>query len=97
MESGMLFLGFLVMKNVLKAETAPVIHSLRRAEIRTVMVTGREAGPWAGRRAGRQAALVRGSECSEGWLSGGGSWRRGQGRAGQGGVLQSGCRGAMGQ
>ncbi|KAJ6656844.1 hypothetical protein lerEdw1_003175 [Lerista edwardsae] len=39
-ESGMLFLGFLVMKNVLKAETAPVIHSLRNAEIRTVMVTG---------------------------------------------------------
>ncbi|XP_066493188.1 polyamine-transporting ATPase 13A2 isoform X1 [Tiliqua scincoides] len=39
-ESGMVFLGFLVMKNVLKAETAPVIHSLRNAEIRTIMVTG---------------------------------------------------------
>ncbi|XP_077168566.1 polyamine-transporting ATPase 13A2 isoform X2 [Paroedura picta] len=39
-ESGMLFLGFLVMKNVLKPETAPVIHLLRSAEIRTVMATG---------------------------------------------------------
>ncbi|XP_053137543.1 polyamine-transporting ATPase 13A2 isoform X2 [Hemicordylus capensis] len=39
-ESGMVFLGFLVMKNVLKPETAPVIHLLRNAEIRTVMVTG---------------------------------------------------------
>ncbi|XP_054857789.1 polyamine-transporting ATPase 13A2 isoform X2 [Eublepharis macularius] len=39
-ESGMLFLGFLVMKNVVKPETAPVIHLLRNAEIRTVMVTG---------------------------------------------------------
>ncbi|XP_061456915.1 polyamine-transporting ATPase 13A2 isoform X2 [Rhineura floridana] len=39
-ESGMVFLGFLVMKNVLKAETAPVIHLLHNAEIRTVMVTG---------------------------------------------------------
>ncbi|KAL8198248.1 UNVERIFIED_CONTAM: hypothetical protein K2H54_002622, partial [Gekko kuhli] len=39
-ESGMLFLGFLVMKNVLKPETAPVIHLLRSAEIRAVMATG---------------------------------------------------------
>ncbi|XP_067328818.1 polyamine-transporting ATPase 13A2 isoform X2 [Anolis sagrei] len=39
-ESGMVFLGLLVMKNVLKPETAPVIDLLRRAEIRTVMVTG---------------------------------------------------------
>ncbi|CAN2387990.1 P5-type ATPase cation transporter [Pristimantis euphronides] len=34
------FSGFLVMKNVLKPETAPVIYSLRKANIRTVMVTG---------------------------------------------------------
>ncbi|XP_062821708.1 polyamine-transporting ATPase 13A2 isoform X2 [Anolis carolinensis] len=39
-ESGMTFLGLLVMKNVLKPETPPVIHLLRSAEIRTVMVTG---------------------------------------------------------
>ncbi|XP_030042006.1 polyamine-transporting ATPase 13A2 isoform X2 [Microcaecilia unicolor] len=39
-ESGMTFLGFLVMRNVLKLETTPVIHLLRNADIRTVMVTG---------------------------------------------------------
>ncbi|XP_029433723.1 cation-transporting ATPase 13A2 isoform X2 [Rhinatrema bivittatum] len=39
-ESGMTFLGFLVMRNVLKLETTPVIHLLRNANIRTVMVTG---------------------------------------------------------
>ncbi|XP_053865396.1 polyamine-transporting ATPase 13A2 isoform X2 [Malaclemys terrapin pileata] len=39
-ESGMTLLGFLVMRNVLKAETASVIHLLRNANIRTVMVTG---------------------------------------------------------
>ncbi|NWJ12226.1 AT132 ATPase, partial [Crypturellus undulatus] len=39
-ESGLTFLGFLVMKNVLKPETAPTIHLLRSANIRPVMVTG---------------------------------------------------------
>uniref|UniRef100_A0ACB8EEJ0 Uncharacterized protein n=1 Tax=Sphaerodactylus townsendi TaxID=933632 RepID=A0ACB8EEJ0_9SAUR len=39
-ESGMFFLGFLMMKNVLKPDTAPVIHLLRSADIRPVMVTG---------------------------------------------------------
>ncbi|XP_067167335.1 polyamine-transporting ATPase 13A2 isoform X3 [Apteryx mantelli] len=39
-ESSLTFLGFLVMKNVLKPETAPVIHLLRNANIRPVMVTG---------------------------------------------------------
>lgn len=39
-ERELTFLGFLVMRNVLKPETAPVIYSLRRADIRTVMVTG---------------------------------------------------------
>ncbi|XP_074074397.1 polyamine-transporting ATPase 13A2 [Macrotis lagotis] len=39
-ESGMTLLGLLVMKNVLKPETAPTIDTLRRANIRTVMVTG---------------------------------------------------------
>ncbi|CAJ0968730.1 unnamed protein product [Ranitomeya imitator] len=39
-ERDLIFSGFLVMKNVLKPETAPVIYSLRNAEIRTVMVTG---------------------------------------------------------
>ncbi|NXI37282.1 AT132 ATPase, partial [Galbula dea] len=39
-ESNLTFLGFLVMKNVLKAESAPVIHLLRSANIRPIMVTG---------------------------------------------------------
>ncbi|XP_068772417.1 polyamine-transporting ATPase 13A2 isoform X4 [Struthio camelus] len=39
-ESSLTFLGFLVMKNVLKPETAPAIHLLRNANIRPVMVTG---------------------------------------------------------
>ncbi|NXH35649.1 AT132 ATPase, partial [Myiagra hebetior] len=39
-ESGLSFLGLLVMKNVLKPESAPVIHLLRSANIRPVMVTG---------------------------------------------------------
>ncbi|XP_063173682.1 polyamine-transporting ATPase 13A2 [Candoia aspera] len=40
MEKDMIFLGLLVLKNVLKPETAPVIHVLRSAGIRTIMVTG---------------------------------------------------------
>ncbi|XP_050178204.1 polyamine-transporting ATPase 13A2 isoform X3 [Myiozetetes cayanensis] len=39
-ESNLSFLGFLVMKNVLKPESAPMIHLLRNANIRPVMVTG---------------------------------------------------------
>ncbi|NXD01666.1 AT132 ATPase, partial [Certhia familiaris] len=39
-ESSLDFLGFLVMKNVLKPESAPVIQLLRSANIRPVMVTG---------------------------------------------------------
>ncbi|XP_056398088.1 polyamine-transporting ATPase 13A2 isoform X2 [Hyla sarda] len=39
-ECNLAFSGFLVMKNVLKPETSPVIYSLRKANIRTVMVTG---------------------------------------------------------
>lgn len=39
-ESSLTFLGFLVMKNVLKPESAPVIHLLRNTNIRPVMVTG---------------------------------------------------------
>ncbi|NWY68292.1 AT132 ATPase, partial [Erithacus rubecula] len=39
-ESDLNFLGFLVMKNVLKPESAPVIQLLRSASIRPVMVTG---------------------------------------------------------
>lgn len=33
-------LGLLVMRNLLKPQTAPVIRALRRTRIRTVMVTG---------------------------------------------------------
>ncbi|NXK41369.1 AT132 ATPase, partial [Piprites chloris] len=39
-ESSLSFLGFLVMKNVLKPESAPVIRLLRNANVRPVMVTG---------------------------------------------------------
>uniref|UniRef100_A0A4W3IYZ7 ATPase cation transporting 13A2 n=1 Tax=Callorhinchus milii TaxID=7868 RepID=A0A4W3IYZ7_CALMI len=39
-ESEMTFLGFLIMRNVLKAETKPVIISLKQANFQTVMVTG---------------------------------------------------------
>lgn len=34
------FLGLIVMQNKLKAETPGVLQDLRRANIRTVMVTG---------------------------------------------------------
>ncbi|XP_041061868.1 cation-transporting ATPase 13A2 isoform X2 [Carcharodon carcharias] len=40
LESEMTFLGFLIMRNILKPETTPVIGSLNRANFRTVMVTG---------------------------------------------------------
>ncbi|XP_069775027.1 polyamine-transporting ATPase 13A2 isoform X4 [Narcine bancroftii] len=39
-ESDMTFLGFLIMRNILKPETKPVIDNLIRADFRTVMVTG---------------------------------------------------------
>ncbi|XP_058017400.1 polyamine-transporting ATPase 13A2 isoform X5 [Ahaetulla prasina] len=39
-ETDMVFLGLLVLKNILKPETAPVIRVLRSAGIQTVMVTG---------------------------------------------------------
>ncbi|KAM8927889.1 polyamine-transporting ATPase 13A2 [Pelodytes ibericus] len=39
-ERDLIFLGFLIMKNVLKPQTASVIYELRKANIRTVMVTG---------------------------------------------------------
>ncbi|MBN3324731.1 AT132 ATPase, partial [Atractosteus spatula] len=39
-ESDMQFLGFLVMRNLVKPETAPVISTLRQASIRTIMATG---------------------------------------------------------
>ncbi|XP_033763962.1 probable cation-transporting ATPase 13A3 isoform X2 [Pecten maximus] len=40
MEKDLNFLGLLVMENRLKGETTPVIHQLRDADIKTVMVTG---------------------------------------------------------
>ncbi|KAJ8357324.1 hypothetical protein SKAU_G00201180 [Synaphobranchus kaupii] len=39
-ESGMEFLGLIIMQNKLKAETPGVLEGLRHANIRTVMVTG---------------------------------------------------------
>lgn len=43
MEANMEFLGLIIMQNKLKAETAGVLEDLRRAHIRTVMVTGEKA------------------------------------------------------
>ncbi|OXB64406.1 hypothetical protein ASZ78_009989 [Callipepla squamata] len=39
-ESSLTFLGFLVMKNVLKLESAPVVTLLRNSGVRPIMVTG---------------------------------------------------------
>merc|ERR1711892_1276081 len=39
-ESGLTFLGFLVMQNTLKPETSPIISDLRAAALRCLMVTG---------------------------------------------------------
>ncbi|XP_072442697.1 polyamine-transporting ATPase 13A2 isoform X5 [Chiloscyllium punctatum] len=39
-DSEMTFLGFLIMRNILKPETKPIIECLNRANFRTVMVTG---------------------------------------------------------
>jgi hypothetical protein len=40
-EKGLTFLGFLVTENRVKPETTPVIQQLMKANIRTVMVTGK--------------------------------------------------------
>ncbi|KAJ8257722.1 hypothetical protein GJAV_G00188980 [Gymnothorax javanicus] len=40
LESQLQFLGLLVMRNLVKPESADVINTLRRAQLRTVMVTG---------------------------------------------------------
>lgn len=45
MEQELSLLGLLVMRNLLKPQTTPVIQALRRTDIRTVMVTGTR--PWA--------------------------------------------------
>ena len=39
-ESDLHFLGLLIMENTLKPQTTPVIHQLKDANIRSVMVTG---------------------------------------------------------
>ncbi len=41
-EKNMDFLGMIIMQNKLKSETPGVLEELRRANIRTVMVTGTE-------------------------------------------------------
>ena len=40
-EANMEFLGLIIMQNKLKAETPAVLQDLHRANIRTIMVTGR--------------------------------------------------------
>ncbi|XP_019618575.1 PREDICTED: probable cation-transporting ATPase 13A3 isoform X3 [Branchiostoma belcheri] len=44
-ETDLTFLGLMVMQNALKPETTPIIHQLREANIRTVMVTGKVTTP----------------------------------------------------
>lgn len=71
-ECSLTFLGFLVMKNVLKMESAPVITLLRNAGVRPVMVTGGTAmggqGWGRGARRGRGAARgLRGSDSMGQW------------------------------
>ncbi|KAK3592581.1 hypothetical protein CHS0354_018848 [Potamilus streckersoni] len=39
-ENDLIFLGLLVMENKLKPETTPIIHKLKEANIRTIMITG---------------------------------------------------------
>ena len=46
MECDLEFGGLIIMKNSLKPETTPVISVLKNANIRTVMVTGKEV--WSG-------------------------------------------------
>ena len=40
-ENDLTFLGLMIMENMLKPETTPVIQELKLANIRTIMVTGR--------------------------------------------------------
>ena len=40
-ECDMSLLGLLILENTLKPQTTPVIHQLKNADIRTVMVTGK--------------------------------------------------------
>lgn len=46
METGLTFLGLLILQNALKPQSAHVIRELHNAAIRTVMVTG-EYSYWA--------------------------------------------------
>lgn len=41
METDLIFLGLLILQNALKAQSAAVIRQLHEADIRTVMVTGK--------------------------------------------------------
>lgn len=45
MEAGLTFLGLLVLQNALKPQSAAVIRQLHNADIRTVMVTGKNCLP----------------------------------------------------
>jgi len=45
-ESGLTFLGFVVLENQLKPETSIIIDALTRANIRSIMVTGKYLKYW---------------------------------------------------
>ena len=53
-ECDLTFAGLIVMQNRLKPETSPVIQTLLKANIRSVMVTGKEERDdrWGGREGG---------------------------------------------
>ena len=44
-ECDLTFAGLVVMQNRLKPETTPVISTLCKADIRTIMITGRSCDP----------------------------------------------------
>lgn len=54
MEQELNLLGLLVMRNLLKPQTTPVIQALRRTHIRTVMVTGTSRTWLGGQEGGTQ-------------------------------------------
>lgn len=70
-EQELSFLGLLVMRNLLKPQTTPVIQALRRTHIRAVMVTGTAARAWLGRlESAQSSAGGRGTQCPSWHLSG---------------------------
>ena len=66
-ECDLTFAGLIVMQNRLKPETSPVIQTLLKANIRSVMVTGKEerGERWGGREGGVRGRDSEGGRDSE--------------------------------